>query len=155
MHSSRMRTARGSSHPRGGGCLPQCILGYTHPLGVGLETPRCGPGDPPPGVGLETSPDQTPQLPPWVWAWRPPLETCCKACWDTTYNACWDTNPPMNRMTDAKILPCPKLCLWVVKIRLHSNRMCTAHLLPVSPSMHCTCGGACFPPVNGILDTLF
>ena len=35
----------------------------THLLGVGLETP--------PGVGLET-PWQTPQLPPWVWAWRPP-----------------------------------------------------------------------------------
>ena len=32
------------------------------PLGVGLETPRCGPGDPP---------GQTPQPPPWVWAWKP------------------------------------------------------------------------------------
>ena len=29
------------------GVLPQCMLGYTHPLGVGVETP-------------------------WVWAWRPP-----------------------------------------------------------------------------------
>ena len=49
---------------------------------------------PPPGVGLETPPGQTPQPPPWVWAWRPPrqdpssstlgvgLETC-KACLDT------------------------------------------------------------------------
>ena len=57
MHSSKMRTARGSSH-RGG--LPQCMLGYTHhhTPGVGLETPL------PPGVGLET---------PQVWAWRSPL----------------------------------------------------------------------------------
>ena len=53
MHSSSMRTARGSSRPRGGG-LPQCMLGYT---------PRCGPGDTPPGLGLET---------PQVWARRPP-----------------------------------------------------------------------------------
>ena len=62
-------------------------------------TLQCGPGDPPRadpstsplGVGLEESPSrgQTPQLPHWVWAWRParhagiptPLETCCKACW--------------------------------------------------------------------------
>ena len=24
---------------------------------------------------------------------HPPLETCCKACWDTTCNACWDSTP--------------------------------------------------------------
>ena len=39
----------------GAGGLPQCMLGYT--------PPGCGPGDLPPG--------QTPQLPPWVWAWKP------------------------------------------------------------------------------------
>ena len=76
-----MRTARSSSRLLGerGRCLPQCMLGYTHP--------GCGPGYPP---------CQTPQIPPnWVWAWRLPwpdpstsplgvgLETC-KACWDTT-----------------------------------------------------------------------
>ena len=106
MHSSRMRTARGSSRPRGGVYLsacwdtppPRCWPG--DPPGVGLETPLgCGPGDPPP--------NQTPQLPPWVWAWRlphwrparhagipsPDQETCCKTCWDTTCNACWDTPP--------------------------------------------------------------
>ena len=39
---------------RGGGvCLSACWD----------TTPRCGPGDPP---------GQTPQPPPWVWAWRPP-----------------------------------------------------------------------------------
>ena len=57
MHSSRMRTARTSNRVGGGGCLPQCMLGY-----------------------------------PPVWEWRParhagipppPLETCCKECWDT------------------------------------------------------------------------
>ena len=59
------------------GVLPQCMLGYTLP-GLGLDTPRCGPGDPPccgsgdpPGVGL-IPPGQTPQLPPYVLAWRPP-----------------------------------------------------------------------------------
>ena len=36
MHSSRMRTTRSSSWGRG---LPQCMLGYPSPLGVGLETP--------------------------------------------------------------------------------------------------------------------
>ena len=55
-----------------GGCLPQCMLGYT---------PGCGPGDPPlqarslnfpPECGLgDPPPGQTPQLPPWVWAWKP------------------------------------------------------------------------------------
>ena len=118
----------------GPGDLPPGV-GLETPPGVGLETsPRCGPGDPtrcglamplarplnlPLGVDLETSSGQTPQLPPWVWAWRPPppvrplklppgcgpgnlqgmlgytpapLETC-KACWDTTCKACWDTTP--------------------------------------------------------------
>ena len=100
MHSSRMRTARSSSRWMGG-CLPQCMLGYTTPLGVGLETPRPNPSTFPLGVGLETPPGQTPEALPWVWAWKParhagihtPLETC-KACWDTTFKACWDTTPP-------------------------------------------------------------
>ena len=37
------------------GSLPQCMLGY-----------------PPPRYGPPRPPGQTPQLPPWVWAWRPP-----------------------------------------------------------------------------------
>ena len=53
MHSSRMRTARGSSHPRGEGSAS---------VHAGIHTPPgCGPGDPlgvgveaPPGVGVET-----------------------------------------------------------------------------------------------------
>ena len=72
MHSSRMRTAHGSSHPQGGEGLPQCMLGYTPPprCGPGDPPTRCWPGEPPPwldpsisplGVGLETP---------------PPLETC-------------------------------------------------------------------------------
>ena len=63
----------------GGGCLPQCMLGYPLGLGLGLDTPGvglhpptldvgldnpsgCGPGHPPDpptshlGLGLETSP---------------------------------------------------------------------------------------------------
>ena len=105
MHSSRMRSARSSSRP-GGSVSMRAGL---DPPGVGLETPLnfplgCGLGTPPArslstsplGVGLETPWPDPPQLPPLVWAWRPPpgqmplnfplgvgLETC-KACWDTT-----------------------------------------------------------------------
>ena len=82
MHSSRMRTAHSSSR-RGGGGLPQCMLGYTPP-GVGLETPPgCGPGDPL-GVGLETPVRPDPSTSPLGVG----LETC---------KACWDTKPPAAR----------------------------------------------------------
>ena len=99
MHSSRMRTARSSSHQEGSASVHTGIhplgVGLETPLAIGLETPQvwawrppgygsgdphgCGPGDPP-SVGLETPlPGQIPQLlPPGVG-----LETC-KACWDTT-----------------------------------------------------------------------
>ena len=60
----------------GGGCLPQCMLGYTPPrprpgdppgLGLGLETPPMpGPGDPL-GLGLEM-----PLGLETLWAWAPP-----------------------------------------------------------------------------------
>ena len=69
----------------GGGCLPQCMLGYTHtpqvwawrppPMGVGLETPRgCGPGDTPMGVDLETPqiPARHAGIPPAMHAGIPP-----------------------------------------------------------------------------------
>ena len=52
-----------------GVCLSACWdtpprPGPGHPQGVGLETPL--------GVGLKTPLGQTPNLPHWVWAWRPP-----------------------------------------------------------------------------------
>ena len=98
MHSSRIHTAHSSSHPQQGN-LPQCMLGYTTPPwvwacrpaphGCGPGHPQYGPGHPQDlaletslGVGLETPlgcepgdpPGQTPQLLPWVWAWRPPMQ---------------------------------------------------------------------------------
>ena len=68
MHSSRMRTVRSSRRLLEGGCLPQCILGYTPPWVwtwtppppvLGLDPPGPGPGHPlgrhtPPGLGLDT-----------------------------------------------------------------------------------------------------
>ena len=73
-------------HPPGVGLETPLGVGLENPPGLGLENPprcgpgdptRCGPGDPPgcgpgdpPGVGLET-PLETPQAPPWVWAWKP------------------------------------------------------------------------------------
>ena len=109
MHSSRIVTACGSSRPyRGLRGLPQCMLGYTHPT-----TPRCGPGDLSLGVGLETPPPgQTPQLPPWVWAWRPPPRPAARHAGIPP--ARHTGIPPLNRMTGAEILPCPKLRLRAV-----------------------------------------
>ena len=92
---------------------PQARSPSTSPLVMGLETLPgqiplnfplgCGPGDPPGQIPLN--------FPPWVWAWKPArhagippplLETCCKACWDSTCNACWDSTPHplVDRMTD-------------------------------------------------------
>ena len=71
MHSSRMRTARSSSHLLRGACHSACWDTY-HPL--------------PTDVGLETPPGQTPQLSPLGVG----LETC-NACWNTT------SNPPVDR----------------------------------------------------------
>ena len=85
MHSSGMRTACSSSRWGVGVCLSACSdapprCGPGDPLGCGPgDPPRCGPGDhqgvdleTTPGLGLETPhPSQTPQLPPWVWAWKP------------------------------------------------------------------------------------
>ena len=103
MHSSGMHIACSSSH-LGGGCLPQCMLGYT-PLVVGLETP--------PGVGLET---------PWVWAWRPPGQTFQPPPGCGPGDPSGQTPQPLLSVgletprceqnswhTLLKILPCPKL----------------------------------------------
>ena len=133
MYSSRMRTTCSSSHHRGA----------PSPARAGTPLEQA----PPPGqiplnfsLGWGPGPDP-PQLLPWVWPWSPPparspwtsplgvgletckacwyttpLETCCKACWDTTY-------PPQQNSwhTLLKILPCPKLHLWVVKIPVYPN----------------------------------
>ena len=54
-----MRTVRSSSRLLVGGCLPHCMVEYT---------------DPPPGVGLEIPLARPLNLPPRVWAWRPPVD---------------------------------------------------------------------------------
>ena len=106
IHSSGMHT-----NTITGGCLPQCMLGYTHPLGVGLQTtpPRGGPGDPPqvwawrppPGVDLE---------PPLVWAWRPPTQldpsTPPPRCGPGDLQGMLGYHPPpVNRQTRVKTQP--------------------------------------------------
>ena len=92
MHSSRMRTA-------------VAVMGGLH-TPLEQAPPGCGPGDPPArststsplGVGLETPQPDPPQLPPWVWAWRPPLarspSTSPLGVGLETCKACWDTPPP-------------------------------------------------------------
>ena len=81
MHSSRIRTARGSSCQLGV-CLSACWV--TPPLGVGLETPlwvwawrhpQCGPSDPPVCGPRYPPARQTTQPPHWVLAWRAPGQT--------------------------------------------------------------------------------
>ena len=135
-----MRTARGSSRPRGGGSA-SVHAGIHNPPRYGPgDSPGCGPGNPL-VVGLET-----PQVWAWrtlqVWVWRSPWPDpsasppgcgpgdlpharhggipspmgTCKACWGTTCNACWDTTPCEQNSwhTFLKILPCPKLRLRAV-----------------------------------------
>ena len=89
MHSSRMRTAGSSSHGGGGWTRSPSIsplgvgldlIPLNSPLGVGLDLI---PLNFPLGVGLDLIPlnfplgcgpgPDPPQLPPWVWAWRPHL----------------------------------------------------------------------------------
>ena len=59
----------------GGVCLSAC---WDTPPGVGLEspTPGCGPGDPL---------SETPQPPPQVWAWRPPVDRMTDTCKNITF----------------------------------------------------------------------
>ena len=76
MHSSRMHTARSSSRLLGG-CLPQCMLGYTPPTqALVWRPPGCGPGHPP---------ARPLNLPPWVWAWRPPPTPTVNRILDTYF----------------------------------------------------------------------
>ena len=130
MHSRRMRIARSSSH-RGG--LPQ---DQAPPPGPGIPRSRHPPRQIPLNFPLGCGPGPDPsQLPPWLWAWtrspstsplgvglETPLETCCKACWDSTCNACWDSTPTVDRHTPVNILPCPKLRLRAVINRNANSR---------------------------------
>ena len=102
----------------------------TSPLGVGLETPQARPLNFPLGVGLETPPGQTPQLPPWVWAWRPARHAGIPHPPDLQgmlgyHLQCMLGYPPVNRILDTllKILPCPNF-VAAVKIIGYSS----AHL---------------------------
>ena len=112
----------------GGRCLPQCMLEY--PPGVGLETPpRCGPGDAPWVWAWRPPPGQTPQLPPWVWAWRPARHAGIPPAMHAGI-----PHPPLwiEWQTGAKILPCPKLRLRVVKMSIMATGEC------VPPKKHGT-----------------
>ena len=67
----------------------------THPPGAG--TPRAG--TPQSRHPQSRHPPEQAPITPIPWSRHPtpweqtPLETCCKACWDTTCNACWDSTP--------------------------------------------------------------
>ena len=79
MHSSRMGTARSSSHHGGVGLgVGQDSIPLNFPLG-------CGPGPDPP------------QLPPWVWAWTRSPSTSPLGVGLETCKACWDQAPPRTR----------------------------------------------------------
>ena len=101
MHSSRMRTARSSSRLlEGGVCLSACW--DTHPLGVGLETPRPDLSTSP-WVWAWRPPQPDPSTSPWVWAWRPPThQTPRPPPWVWVWRPARHTGipaPPVNRMT--------------------------------------------------------
>ena len=98
------RCGPGDSPPPSVGLRPPRPDPSTSPLGVGLETPLARPLNFPLGVGLKTP--LLARLLNFPLGCEPgnlqgmlgynPLESCCNACWDTTWNACWDTttNPP-------------------------------------------------------------
>ena len=95
MHSSRMRTARSSNRR---GVSTRHLPGTRHPPW-----------------------DQTPPGPDPLWDQAPPL-------WDQAPPGpgthLWDQAPPVDRQTPVNILPCPKLRLRAVIIRilsLHSD----------------------------------
>ena len=74
-----------ASPPQAG--TPPCRIPLNFPL-------WCGPGDSPPGqICLNFALGCGPGNLQGMLGYHP-LETCCKACWDTTCNACWDSTPP-------------------------------------------------------------
>ena len=90
MHSSRLRTARGSSRPREGGSAS--VHAGIHPPSVGLvwawSYPGCEPGDPSP-------PRSDPSTSPWVWAWRPPWRPAARHLTEMlSPGLMWPTPPP-------------------------------------------------------------
>ena len=101
-----------------GGCIPPAAVAIherwvclsacwdTQPPHVGLETPL--------GVGLETPP----QLSPWVWAWRPPMQGMLG------YHL---PLHPVNRMTDR----CKNITLPQTSFAGGNNRL--VHLPPPVP----------------------
>ena len=82
---SRHPLARSSSTSCLGVGLDQIPLNF--PLG-------CWPGDPPPSkIPLNFPLGCWPGNLQGMLGYHSPLETCCKACWDTTCNACWNSTP--------------------------------------------------------------
>ena len=112
------------------------MLGYPQ---CGLETPRCGAGDPP-GVGLETPLGvgleiplgvglETPQVcawrPSWVWAWRPARHGGIPPPEDLQGTLGYQ-HPPVNRMTDrCKNITLPQTSFASSKNRNENNTLDT------------------------------
>ena len=72
----------------------------TSPLAVGLDLIplnfplECQPGGPPGQIPLNFPLGCGPGNLHSMLGYPPtPMETCCKACWDTTCNACWASTP--------------------------------------------------------------
>ena len=70
------------------GCVPSTTVAVC--FGGVSSTPPPPRSRHPPGA---RPPEQAPRGPGTPPDQAPPLETCCKACWDTTCNACWDSTP--------------------------------------------------------------
>ena len=156
MHSSRMRTARSSSH-RGGGLHQATVMAFWC---GGLVMAFCPPrpyqkatfnqkATKPEGHNRRPHPPPHPRsrTPPGPGATTPP-QTCCKACWDITCNACWDSIPPWTEsQTPVKTLPCPNFVAggnkavhrWLKTYA--SNQLLRRPLSSIWPGHHTLCRG--------------
>ena len=92
--------------PQGGGCLPQCMLGYHTPLGPGRptqtrQTPPRDQADPPPRTRQtprirqtppwdQTDPPRTRQTPPRDQADTPPEADCSIRSTSSRYASYWN-----------------------------------------------------------------
>ena len=123
MHSSRMRTARSLT-------VSHCIR-KNHarpPPDKTMHTPQIKPGMPPQIKLCMLPPNKTmhaprikPRMPPWIKPCMPPLATT-----HAPPQPCTPRNharPPLwtEWQTGVKILPCPKLRLRAVKIRVNKS----------------------------------